>query len=249
MKKQKKYRVDTLLLNQGFAENIEEAKKLLLSGRVRIGSDRLLTKTTELLPENTEFNVNIQQRFVSRGAYKILPAVKKHTPKLFNKICIDIGASTGGFTDLMLHLGAERIYAVDSGTGQLHYKLRKHPRVVSMEKTNARYFDSNSIAEKLDIMTMDVSFISVKKIIPSLTGLFNGNAFAYILIKPQFELPSRFVESGGVVSNPENRIKAVDEVSEFVKNNTNWKIEEIIPSELKGPKGNLEYVLCLLING
>ena len=247
-KKEKKYRIDSLLISKGYAENKEEVKRLILGRKVRIGSDCVVEKTTETFPESADLNVDTQCRYVSRGAFKLLPAIKKYTPDLKGEIGLDVGSSTGGFTEVMLELGAQKVYAVDSGTNQLHYKLRTDSRVVSMEKTNAKNLTVKDIPEGIDVFTMDVSFISVRVIIPSLLKLFSNNSFGYILVKPQFELPRELVEEGGVIRTAGLRQKAIDDVKTFIADNTSWKVLEVISSPIKGPKGNQEYILCIKIN-
>jgi 23S rRNA (cytidine1920-2'-O)/16S rRNA (cytidine1409-2'-O)-methyltransferase len=246
--KKKKYRADSLLLTKKYFEDIDEAKKYILCGKVRIGKDRVINKPTELLPENTVFNIVDSCPYVSRGAFKLLPALDKYLPNLKGKVGLDVGSSTGGFTDLMLQRGVERVYAVDSGTAQLHYKLRQNPKVISMEQTNARHFNEHSLPEKVNVMTMDVSFISVTKILPALTELFHNHSFGFVLIKPQFELPKNLIEKGGVVKTEELRMQSVNKVKNFIRENFNWNIVEVIPSPIKGPKGNQEYILCVEIN-
>ena len=247
-KKEKKYRIDSLLISKGYAENKDEIKRLILSRKVRIGSDYVVEKTTETFPENADLNVDTKCRYVSRGAFKLLPSIKKYTPDLKGKIGLDVGASTGGFTEVMLELGAKKVYAVDSGTNQLHYKLRSDSKVVVMEKTNAKSLTVKDIPEGADVLTMDVSFISVRAIIPTLLKLFSKNSFGYILVKPQFELPRELVEEGGVIRTASLRQKAVNDVKTYIADNTTWEVIEVIPSPIKGPKGNQEYILCIKIN-
>ena len=246
--KEKKIRADELLINGEYFDNIADAKKYILSGKVRIGKDRVVNKPSELLLESTVFNIVDSCPYVSRGAYKLLPALEKYMPDLKGMIGLDIGSSTGGFTDLMLQKGASKVYAVDSGTGQLHYKLRTDSRVISMEKTNARHFNEASLPEKVNILTMDVSFISVTKILKALECLLVENFFAFILVKPQFELPKNLVGQGGVVRSEELRQKSINKVKNFINENLNWTIIDVLASPLKGPKGNQEYILCVKSN-
>lgn len=244
----KKQRADILLVQNNYCKDIDDAKKLILEGNVRVGSDRVISKSNELLPIDIIFNITNKNEYVSRGAYKLLPAFDKYLPRLNGLVALDIGASTGGFTDLMLQKGAKRVYTVDVGTAQLHYKLRLDPRVIVMEQTNVRYFNSKSLPEKVNLMTMDVSFISVLKLLVPLKDLFMVGSFAFILIKPQFELPSSFVEKGGVVRSEKARIECINKVVEFIENKLYWQVFDTIKSPIKGPKGNQEYVLCIKIN-
>ncbi len=235
-------RADVLIFKKGLCASREDGKKLIMAGKVRTGCDAVVMKPSENYPEDTEFTVEQPSPYVSRGAYKLLDALEKYMPDLDGMIGLDVGASTGGFTDLMLQKGASKVYAVDSGHGQLHDKLRNDPRVISMEKVNARYLDELAIPEKIDIMTMDVSFISVTKIIPATAKLLKSGAFAFILIKPQFELEKKDVGKGGVVRDESLRQKAVDNISSFACNEMKWTLLEVVPSSIKGPKGNQEYM-------
>ena len=235
-------RADIIIFRQGLCASREEAKKLIMAGKVRTGSDSMVMKASETYHEDTCFIIETPSPYVSRGAYKLLGAIEKYLPDLGGMTTLDIGASTGGFTDLMLQKGASRVYAVDSGYGQLHEKLRKDPHVISMEKVNARYIDGLSIPEKIDVMTMDVSFISVTKIIPAANQLLKPEAFAFILIKPQFELERKDIGKGGVVRDENLRLKAVSKISSFLRDEMKWKEIEILPSPIKGPKGNQEYM-------
>ncbi len=246
--KPKKIRADLLVEKQGLCENIDIARKLILAGQIRIGTDFVVQKSSDIFDENTEFNLNESSKYVSRGAYKLLPALKKYSPSLTNKIGLDIGASTGGFTDLMLQFGAKKVYTVDCGTNQLHYKLRCDQRVVCYEKTNARYLEKDFLSEKVDIITMDVSFISVTKLLPSTLQFLNPNGIAYILIKPQFEASKSDVPKGGIVKDLEIHQQCIEKVANFAINTLKMKKNEVMPSPIKGPKGNQEYILVLTCN-
>ncbi|OGV38454.1 MAG: hemolysin [Lentisphaerae bacterium GWF2_45_14] len=235
-------RSDILVFKQGLCASREDAKKLIMAGKVRAGRDAVVMKPSEKYSEDTEFIVEQPSPYVSRGAYKLLDSLEKYLPDLSGMTALDVGASTGGFTDLMLQKNATKVYAVDSGHGQLHDKLRNDPRVISMEKANARYLDELSIPEKIDIMTMDVSFISVMKIIPATDRLLKPGALAFILVKPQFELERKDVGKGGVVRDDALRQKAVDKICSFARDEMKWKLLEVLPSSIKGPKGNQEYM-------
>jgi 23S rRNA (cytidine1920-2'-O)/16S rRNA (cytidine1409-2'-O)-methyltransferase len=240
--KKKSLRADMLLLKQGLCESREDAKKLILAGSVRIGSDRVIKKASETFPEDTVFNVEKPIPYVSRGAYKLIPALDKFLPEMNDMTALDVGASTGGFTDLMLQRGARKVYAVDSGRGQLHAKLRNDERVICHEKVNARHLESDFLPEKVDALTMDVSFISATKILPAVAQFLKKDAWAFILIKPQFEAERQDVGKGGVVRDESIREKCIQKVVEFAENNLSWKLMEILPSPIKGPKGNQEYI-------
>ena len=237
-----KKRVDILLTEKGICESREKAQRLILAGKVRIGSDHLIQKSSEKYPEDTIFNIEAAMQYVSRGAYKLLPALDKYLPDLTGLIAADIGASTGGFTDLMLQRGAEKIYCIDSGRGQLHGKLRSNPKVLCYEKTNARHLPPDFFEEKLDVMTMDVSFISVTLLLAPLTSSLKDGATAFILIKPQFEAEKSEVGKGGVVRDSQIHDKVIDKVVTFTEKNCKMRLLEVIPSPLKGPKGNQEFI-------
>jgi 23S rRNA (cytidine1920-2'-O)/16S rRNA (cytidine1409-2'-O)-methyltransferase len=237
-----KKRVDILLTEKGLCESREKAQRLILAGKVRIGSDRMIMKSSEKFPEDTEFNIAQPVQYVSRGAYKLLPALDKYLPDLSGLVAADIGASTGGFTDLMLQRGAEKVYCIDSGRGQLHGKLRNNPRVLCFEKTNARYLPEDFFKEKLDVMTMDVSFISVTLLLGRLSHFFKDGAIAFVLIKPQFEAERGEVGKGGVVRDSQIHDKVIDKVVTYAESECSMKVLEVIPSPIKGPKGNQEFI-------
>ncbi len=232
-----------LLFRNGLAESRERARRMVMEGKVRTGSDRLVAKPSDLLPEDTVFIVEPDRDFVGRGAYKLLPAIERHPPPRIPFVAADIGASTGGFCDVLLRSGAARIYAVDSGRGQLHQKIRSRPEIVCMEETNARHLDEAMIREKIDVLTMDVSFISVKKILPSVALLLAEEAMVYVLVKPQFEAERKEVGKGGVVKDPEVIERCVRDVANFAVANFGWIFLESIPSPITGPKGNREQML------
>lgn len=242
MRRNKKERADILLFRRGYCESREQARRLILAGKVRIGSDHIVQKASELLNPEAELFLDKPEPFVSRGAYKLMPALDKFIPVFTGLTALDVGASTGGFTDLMLQRGAKKVYAVDVGKNQLHPKLRNDPRVVCFEKVNARRLKESFLPEKVDILTTDVSFISVTKILPAVSIFLKPSGLAFVLIKPQFEAEKNEVGKGGVVRDEETRRKCVDKVVKFANEKLNWNVLEIIPSPILGPKGNQEYV-------
>ncbi len=237
-----KIRADILLVEQGLCESRSQAQRLILAGKVRVGSDHVVRNASEKWPEETKLSVDEPLQYVSRGAGKLKPALLKHKPDLAGCIGLDVGASTGGFTDLMLQQGAEKVYAVDVGTNQLHYKLRQDPRVICLEQTNARYLTSEQIPDRCQLMTCDVSFISVTKILPAAAALLAPDAWAFILIKPQFEAERDEIQRGGVVKDPAIRQRVVDSITGFADTQLGWKTIEVLPSTVLGPKGNQEFV-------
>ena len=242
----KKKRADELLYEHGHCDSKEEAMLLIMAGKVRSKADAVVRKPSELYPADTVLLVDHGNEYVSRGAHKLKEALQKFAPDLSGKISIDIGASTGGFTDLMLSCGAEKVYAVDVGKGLLHWKLRKDPRVICLEGVNARNLTENEIPEKADILSMDVSFISATKILPAASPLLKQGALAFILVKPQFEAPREDVPPGGVVTDLNVRLAALDKVCKMAES-LNWKLIEAKDSPLKGPRGNVEFVAVFSI--
>jgi len=182
--------------------------------------------------------------YVSRGGFKLEAAIDHFNIDVKNLVMLDIGASTGGFTDCLLQNGAKKVIAVDVGYGQLHWKLRQDPRVISIEKTNARYLLPEHINEDADGVVIDVSFISLKLIIPVITRILPENSFIVALIKPQFEAGKDQVGKGGVVKDPDLHQSIVNNIRDFCIN-IGWKVEGYIPSPIFGPKGNKEFLIYL----
>ncbi len=242
-KKVKKLRVDELVVKQGLIENIETARRMIMAGEVRLSENHVLSKASEMLPETTQPFLKARNPYVSRGAYKLIPALDKYLPKLDGLTTLDVGASTGGFTDVMLQRGAIRAYTVDVGHGVLHSKIRDDKRVTVFERTNARDLAEDFLPEKVDVAVTDVSFISVKRVLGSMDNLTKVGAWFFILVKPQFEA-KRSEIVGGVVKDKEVQHRCVEEVKAFAIESFNWKFVDCLASPLKGPKGNQEYTLC-----
>jgi 23S rRNA (cytidine1920-2'-O)/16S rRNA (cytidine1409-2'-O)-methyltransferase len=238
----KRDRADLLLVKHGYFESGTRAKLAIMEGRVRIGTDHVVRNASEKVAIDATFDVERPFPYVSRGALKLEPALDRHLPTLTDLICLDVGASTGGFTDLMLQRGATKVYAVDVGTGQLHYKLQQDPRVVSFEKCNARTLDSTIIPESVDVVTMDVSFISVTKILPAVARLVKAGALAFILVKPQFEAERSEIGRGGVVRDDVVRLRVLEQICVFAEETLGWTRVDSIDSPIAGPKGNREIV-------
>jgi 23S rRNA (cytidine1920-2'-O)/16S rRNA (cytidine1409-2'-O)-methyltransferase len=247
--KVKKDRVDLLLVKNGCFESRSRAKLAIMEGRVRVGSDHVVRNASEKFPVDTDFKVEQPFPYVSRGALKLEPALDRYLPDLADAVCLDVGASTGGFTDLMLQRGASKVYAVDVGTGQLHYKLQNDDRVVSLEKCNARELDATIIPEPVDVVTMDVSFISVKKILPAVAPLTKPGAWAFILVKPQFEAGRSEIGRGGVVRDDAVRLRVLEETCSFAEDALGWSRVDAIDSPIAGPKGNREIIAVFRTGG
>lgn len=237
-----KIRADLLLTEQGLFESRSAAQRAIMAGLVRVGPDHVVRNAAETWPEGTVFVVAETSGFVSRGAGKLQPMLEKHLPDLTGLQALDLGASTGGFTDLMLQRGACRVYAVDVGHGQLHWRLREDPRVVCLERTNARYLTSAQIPEPMDLMTADLSFIGLEKVLPAVVPLLRGLAWVFVLIKPQFEARREEVGKGGVVRSAEVRDRVVGKIATFAETQLGWQHLETSPSPVLGPKGNQESI-------
>ncbi|HPN85086.1 MAG TPA: TlyA family RNA methyltransferase [Victivallales bacterium] len=238
-------RADILIFKKGLAESREDAKRLIMAGKVRTAKDRIVSKPSEEIANDSEILIEHHDEYVGRGAYKLLPAIHKYPPSKKPFIAADIGASTGGFCDVLLRNGARKIYAVDSGIGQLHQKIRSRTEVISLEKTNARYISKKEIPDNLDVVSIDVSFISVKKILPAIAPLLSDEATIYVLVKPQFEADRKEIRKGGVVKDPAIIERCVREIANLAEKTFGWKTLECIPSPISGPKGNREQLLVL----
>ena len=237
-----KIRADQLLVELGLCESRTVAQRLIMAGEVRLGPDELVRKPGQLLPDDTELLVTARQRYVSRGAFKLLAALDAFQPDLQGAVAMDLGASTGGFTEVLLEHGAVRVYAVDVGYGQLHDRLRHDARVVSLERTNARDLTAELIPEKLDVLTGDVSFISLTKVLPPCIPLLRPGAWIFVLVKPQFEAERHEIGSGGVVRDEAVRQRCVEKILRFAEEELGLLPQGVVPSPIKGPKGNQEFI-------
>ena len=238
----KNCRADELLCARGHAVSREEAAILIMEGKVRVHKDDVVKNPSRILPLDSPLLVETGEEFVSRGAGKLKNSLERLTPDLTGKVCADIGASTGGFTHLMLTKNAAKVFAVDVGKGLLHWKLRQDERVVVLEGINGKSISSEITGEYVDILTMDVSFISTTKLLANADSILKEEGIAYILVKPQFEAPREKVPPGGVVTDETTRQEALQKVCSFVAENLPWELVEVTDSPLKGPKGNLEFV-------
>ncbi len=235
----KKERLDKLLVERGLVESREKAQRLIMSGVVFVNNQKI-DKSGTKVPIDADIYIKEREKYVSRGGYKLERAldVFNYSPK--DKICLDIGASTGGFTDCLLQNGAKRVYAVDVGKNQLHEKLRKDNRVISLEKTNARYLTKKEIPEKVNCFVSDVSFISITKILPNICDLIEDGAMGIVLIKPQFELSKNDVKDG-VVRDKNLHFKAIKNTISKLEESC-YCILDINYSKTWGPEGNIEFL-------
>ena len=241
-----KFRADQLLVEQGLAENRERAKRLIMAGLVTFygnGCRERLDKPGRMLPADTALALKEPERFVSRGAYKLLSAIDHFRLDVTGQVALDVGASTGGFTDCLLSHGAARVYAVDVGKSQLHEKLRADPRVVSLEGVNFRLAAPDLLPEAVDLAVIDVSFISLTKILPVAKRFLKPDGYCVALVKPQFELGPGQTDKG-VVRDEVSRMRAVRMVEDAAKA-SNLSPAGCVPAAIKGPKGNQEYLLLL----
>ena len=244
MKKEKK-RLDVLLVERGLASSREKAKALIMAGIVYVNQNKEDKAGASFDPEETQIEVKgAAIPYVSRGGLKLEKALQVFPIDLSGRVCMDIGASTGGFTDCMLQNGASKVYAIDVGYGQLDWKLRNDPRVVCMEKTNIRYVKPEDIDDKIEFASVDVSFISLSKVLPPLRDLLKEDAEVVCLIKPQFEAGREKVGKKGVVRDKSVHVEVIENVSCFALT-SGFEILGLDFSPVKGPEGNIEYLIHL----
>ncbi|MEG0641057.1 MAG: TlyA family RNA methyltransferase [Clostridium sp.] len=239
-----KERIDILLVNKGFFDSREKARKNIMAGLVFVNSNRV-DKAGEKIKVDSDIQVKGDAiGFVSRGGLKLSKAMKSFNIDLNNKICMDVGASTGGFTDCMLKSSAAKVYAVDVGYGQMAWVLRTDERVVCMERTNIRYVTTENIDEELDFASIDVSFISLRLVLPVLKKLLQDNGEILALIKPQFEAGREKVGKKGVVRDPAVHEEVILRIMNFAVS-IGYRIKGLDFSPVKGPEGNIEYLLYI----
>ena len=240
----KKQRLDQILFNRNLAESKTKAQAMIMAGQV-IVEGKPINKSGFNINHNANIEIkNLGPKWVSRGAIKLITALEKNKIVVKNKICIDLGSSTGGFTDVLIQSGADRVYAVDVGTNQLHEKLKKNKKIISLEKTNARYLKKDQFAELIDIMVCDVSFISLKKVIEPNLHLLKNESVIIALIKPQFESKKNETKKG-VVKDFIIHQRICNEISEWFNNIGRSKVLNINESPIKGPKGNTEFLITV----
>lgn len=235
--------MDELLIEQGLVENKQEALAFILSGKVFTVQEIKVLTAGEKLPADTELYIKGQEKkYVSRGGYKLEKAIDQFNLSLENKIVLDIGASTGGFTDVSLQNGAKLVYALDVGTNQLAWSLRNHDQVVVMEKTNFRYSKPEDFKEGTpEFATIDVSFISLELILPPLYEILEAEGEVVALIKPQFEANREDIGEGGIVTNPTVYETVLEQIVAFSEN-IGFNLQELTVSPITGSKGNIEFL-------
>jgi 23S rRNA (cytidine1920-2'-O)/16S rRNA (cytidine1409-2'-O)-methyltransferase len=239
----KKLRLDQLLVGKGLFPSREQARRAVMAGDVRIGT-RIAVKPSELLDEEAAISIKPMRKYVGRGALKLEGALDYFKIDVRDKTALDIGASTGGFTDCLLQRGAEKVYAVDVGYGQLDWKLRTDPRVIVLEKINARTLSREHIPDSVDLCVIDVSFISLTLILPNAFKLVSSSGAILALIKPQFELQPTEVGKGGIVRDPDLHSIAREKIVAFVAQ-MGHLVTGIVPSAIKGTDGNQEFFACI----
>jgi 23S rRNA (cytidine1920-2'-O)/16S rRNA (cytidine1409-2'-O)-methyltransferase len=235
-----KRRIDHLLVERGLAESREKAQALVLAGAVLVNGRRV-DKAGHSVVEESTIEVTARFPYVSRGGLKLAAAIERFAIQVAGKVCIDIGSSTGGFTDCLLQYGAARVYAIDTGTGQLDWKLRNDPRVIVRENFNARYLEPEDIGERVSLAACDVSFISATAILPVIPALLQDKGETVILVKPQFEVGRGQVGKGGIVREPELHEAACRKVEEAARQL--GFTTELMESPILGAEGNREFLL------
>lgn len=245
MKEQKKKeRLDMLLVRRALAESREKAKRIIMAGNVFV-NDQREDKAGSLFPEDVRIDIKgTPMKYVSRGGYKLEKAVELWEVPLHGKICMDVGSSTGGFTDCMLQNGAKKVYAVDVGTNQLAWKLRQDERVISMEKTNIRYVTHEEVPEDIAFSSIDVAFISLTKVLMPVKNLLGLGGRVVCLVKPQFEAGREKVGKKGVVRDKDVHLDVICGVMSYAVS-IGFGILALDFSPIKGPEGNIEYLLYL----
>lgn len=240
-----KERLDVLVIRHGFADAREKAKRLIMAGEIYVDGQKE-DKAGMRFDETAkiEYRGHNPLPYVGRGGLKLEKAIRVFHPDLTGRVCMDVGASTGGFTDCMLQNGARLVYSVDVGRGQLAWKLREDPRVVCMEKTNIRYLTPDAIGERPSFVSIDVSFISLSIVLPAALNLITPSGRAVCLIKPQFEAGREKVGKKGVVRDPEVHEEVIRKVGD-IADSLGCRVLGLDYSPIKGPEGNIEYLLYL----
>lgn len=237
-----KERLDKILVIRGYVESTNKAKALIMAGKILV-NEKKIEKAGIKFVENVRIRIlNKKHDWVSRGGVKLSNAIKKFDIDINEKICIDIGASTGGFTEVLLHNNAKHVYCVDVGRGQLDWKLSTNKKVTVFDKTNARYLDLEKIDKNIEIITCDLSFISLKKALFKIIEFKKTNVSLIALVKPQFELSREKVGKNGIVAEPIYRNEAINEVGDWLISK-NWEVISVIESCITGTKGNQEYFI------
>ena len=241
-----KKRVDVALVERGLAQSREKAQALVMSGVVYIGENKVDKASAQVMPEDELIVRQTGTGYVSRGALKLEKGLAVFGVEAKDRVVMDLGASTGGFTDVLLQNGAAHVYAIDVGYGQLDWKLRNDPRVTVMERTNARYLTADDLPLRPTLGVMDVSFISITKILPAAAAIMGENGEFISLIKPQFEAGRDRVGKKGVVRDAQVHLDVVKEILHFIDADMGWTAQNLSFSPIKGPEGNIEFLVHIL---
>jgi len=239
-----KKRLDVVLVERGLCESREKAKRAIMAGQVLVAG-QLVCKPSAPVAEDAAVELKTAEKFVSRGGHKLEAALDHFKVDIAGAVCVDIGASTGGFTDCLLQRGAARVHAVDVGKGQLAYRLRRDARVVVHDEVNARHLKPEQIGEAADVVTVDASFISLTKMLPAMIALLKPRGIMVALIKPQFEAGRANVGKGGVVKDATVHARVIETVTAFAVRELGLRCDGVIESPLLGPAGNKEFLMCL----
>ena len=239
-----KQRLDVLVHAAGLAASREQAQRLILAGEVSVGG-QVVTKPGTKVDAALPLAVKTPPKYVSRGGLKLEGALEAFPVSPEGKVCLDIGSSTGGFTDCLLQHGALRVHAIDVGTNQLVWKLRNDPRVIVREQFNARYLKPEDLGEKVQLIVSDVSFISLTKILPAAYGCLEEDGDLLVLVKPQFELQPEDIGAGGIVRDPVLHERAVEKIRSFVTEELHRTWMGVVPSPITGMEGNKEFLAWL----
>jgi 23S rRNA (cytidine1920-2'-O)/16S rRNA (cytidine1409-2'-O)-methyltransferase len=238
-----KQRLDDLLVIRGLAENKSKARALIMAGEVTVG-DKSVTKQGSMVDENASIELAERLPYVSRGGIKLAHALDEFKLDVADLTAMDVGASTGGFTDCLLQRGAKHVYAIDVGYGQLDYRLRQDPRVVVMERVNAHHHFE--LPEKVNLATMDLSFISVTKVIPNVVENLLPTSYIIVLFKPQFEAERDEVGKGGIIKDPQTHARALGRFIVWITEN-NLRLRDLVASPILGAEGNKEFLIWLAV--
>lgn len=237
-----KIRLDQILFDRKLAESKSKAQAMIMAGQVFV-EGKVINKSGYNINPDAKIKIkDIGPEWVSRGAYKLIKALDENNIKVDNKTCMDLGASTGGFTEVLVKRNAKKVFAVDVGTNQLHEKLKKMKEIINIEKTNARYLTKDLITEFIELLVCDVSFISLKKVILPCLNFLKKNSVIIVLIKPQFESKKNETKKG-VVKDSEVHLRICNEIQNWFENECNCEVLKIIESPITGPKGNKEFLL------
>jgi 23S rRNA (cytidine1920-2'-O)/16S rRNA (cytidine1409-2'-O)-methyltransferase len=233
-----------MLVENGWFASRQRARAAIMAGKVFVNGQRVDKPGFSVSAPDTIECKGDELAYVSRGGLKLEAALQHYCVDVSAAVCMDVGASTGGFTDCLLQNGAKRVYAIDVGYGQLAWKLRQNPRVIVMERTNARYLKADALPECVDLITIDVAFISLKIVVPAIIQLMKPNASILALIKPQFEVGRGQVGKGGVVRDPQLHEQVIQTLADYFRLQQ-LKPESVYPSPVPGPKGNREFFMLL----